>query len=388
MSAIKSQHSLIALLICGLFILSVIAGTIMPVRAYDKAPFSDIPYGQWYTSAVSYCYDVGYVGGYEDKTFRPNRTLTRAEMSVIMDKMLKLSGSAENTFSDVKTGTWYTEPVLRCVKAGIMAGYDKKTFGTNDPLTREQGAVILANAFQISKQSGRTSFKDDAAISSWAVGSVKAMADKGYITGMGNNTFEPRSALTRAQMCQIIYAATWPPKQESDDPSEPTTSPVVPEEPSTPSVPEEGFIDPSDAYDLLNAFRTEANAWYWNEDNQTKTVLNNGTGNNLQPLQRNSALEETAKVRAKEIVTQFSHTRPDGSSCSTAYPQGLLAMGENIAYGYSSAQAVTEAWKETNLNYSGQGHRRNMLSGSFNAVGIAGYVYNGQIYWVQSFGKV
>lgn len=385
-----TKRNALALLLTGLFLLSAIAGMLMPVQAYDKAPFDDVPYGKWYTSAVSYCYDVGYVGGYEDKTFRPDRMLTRAEMSVIMDKMLKLSGSAENTFTDVKTGTWYTEPVLRCVKAGIMAGYDKKTFGTNDPLTREQGAVILANAFKISKQTGRTSFADDAAISSWAVGSVKAMADKGYITGMGNNTFEPKSSLTRAQMCQIIYAATWPPKPTPSDPSpsDPTPSPSTPVEPTTPSIPDEGFLDPSEAYALLNAFRTESNLWYWNEDNQTKTVLNSGTGNTLQPLQRNSALEETAKIRAKEIVTQFSHTRPNGSDCFTAYPKGLMAMGENIAYGYPSAQSVTEAWKETNDNYSGQGHRRNMLSRSFNAVGIAGYVHNGQIYWVQSFGNV
>ena len=376
------KRNAIALLLTGLFLLSMIAVMIAPVQAYDKAPFSDIPYGKWYTSAVSYCYDVGYVGGYEDNTFRPDRALTRAEMSVIMSKMLDLSGKAENTFADVKDGSWYADAVLRCVKAGIMAGYDKKTFGTDDLLTREQGAVILANAFKISKPSGRTSFADDAKISSWAVGSVKAMADKGYITGMGNNRFEPRTALTRAQMCQIIYAATWPPE------TDPTPSPSAPEESTTPSIPEEGFLDPSEAYALLNAFRTESNVWYWNEDNQTKTILNSGSGDALQPLQRNSALEETAKVRAKEIVTQFSHTRPDGRNCFTAYPQGMMAMGENIAYGYPSAKAVTEGWKETNENYSGQGHRRNMLNPAFNAVGIAGYVHNGTIYWVQAFGNV
>ena len=66
----------------------------------------------------------------------------------------------------------------------------------------------------------------------------------------------------------------------------------------------------------------------------------------------------------------------------------MMAMGENIAYGYPSAKAVTEGWKETNENYSGQGHRRNMLNPAFNAVGIAGYVHNGTIYWVQAFGNV
>lgn len=85
-------------------------------------------------------------------------------------------------------------------------------------------------------------------------------------------------------------------------------------------------------------------------------------------------MEQTAKIRAKEIAQNFDHTRPNGQSCFTAYPSNLTAMGENIAEGQTSAKAVTDSWKETNNPYSGQDHRRNMLSSQFNAVGIACYV--------------
>ena len=365
-----SKKTWISLLLTLTMAVSLFAGIMVPAQAAQN-PFSDVAEGQWYTEAVLYCYEQNYVGGYEDKTFRPDRSLTRAEMAVIMNKMLSLSGKASNTFSDVKSGQWYTDAVLACVKEGIMAGYDSKTFGINNALTREQGAVILANAFNVSKASGRTSFSDDSKISDWAVGSVKAMNAKGYISGMGNNLFVPDKALTRAQMCQIIYAA----KNGSSQ-----TTPTTPAN--------DTFVDASEAYTLLNNFRTEDNVWYWNENNLTKTVLNTSSGDRLGTLARNEALEETAKIRAKEIVQSFSHTRPNGTQCFTAYPQGMMAMGENIAYGYSTAQAVTEGWKETDKNYSGQGHRRNMLSDSFNAVGIAGYVHNGTIYWVQAFGYV
>ena len=97
---------------------------------------------------------------------------------------------------------------------------------------------------------------------------------------------------------------------------------------------------------------------------------------------RDSALEETAKIRAKELVESFSHTRPDGTQCFSAFPDDLLYYGENIAYGQISCEDVTEAWKETNDKYDGQGHRRNMLLSNFNRVGIAGYKFNGIIYWV------
>lgn len=150
------------------------------------------------------------------------------------------------------------------------------------------------------------------------------------------------------------------------------------------AAPENGYVDTMDAYIELNNFRASNNAWYWNSDNKTKT---NVIGQ-LQSLKRDPQLEQTAKVRAKEIAQKFSHTRPNGTSCFTAYPSGLTAKGENIAAGQTSAKEVTEDWMETNNRYSGQGHRRNMLDSKYNAVGIACYVSGGTYYWVQSFGRI
>ena len=82
----------------------------------------------------------------------------------------------------------------------------------------------------------------------------------------------------------------------------------------------------------------------------------------------------------------FSHTRPDGTDCFTAFPDGLISKGENIAMGYATYADATDGWKETDDPYSGQGHRRNMLDADFNYVGIAGYKKDGYIYWVQDFG--
>ncbi len=149
------------------------------------------------------------------------------------------------------------------------------------------------------------------------------------------------------------------------------------------------FVDPSEGYAYLNAFRTEEGVWQWNNDDATKTVFNTNSTNQLKPLIIDSALEETAKTRAKEMAEAgvMSHTRPNGEDCWTAFPDGLWAKGENIAKGQTSWKQVTETWKETNYQYSGQGHRRNMLNSNFNSVGIAGYKLNGVIYWAQDFGK-
>ena len=149
-----------------------------------------------------------------------------------------------------------------------------------------------------------------------------------------------------------------------------------------------GYVDVGNAYSLLNKFRTTKGVWYWNSDNKTKTVFNTKKSNTLCKLKKNAQLEETAKIRAKECSIRYSHYRPNGTRCFTAFPSGMTAMGENIAYGFTTAAEVETAWEEADMNYDGQGHRRNMLESEFNAVGIACYYKNGVYYWAQAFGKV
>ncbi|MGM9637841.1 MAG: CAP domain-containing protein [Eubacteriales bacterium] len=132
--------------------------------------------------------------------------------------------------------------------------------------------------------------------------------------------------------------------------------------------------------EMVNEFRTGDEAWAWNSDNTEKVEYPNLSG-----LVYDYELEKIAMQRAAEIAISFSHTRPDGTSCWTAYTGGYRSVGENIAAGYATAEAVFEGWKETNESYSGQGHRRNMLNTGFTAIGIGHVVYNGVHYWVQEF---
>ena len=143
----------------------------------------------------------------------------------------------------------------------------------------------------------------------------------------------------------------------------------------------DGYLDVTEAYELLNEFRTTKGIWYWNSDDETKTYFNKTGYTTLSELSCDSSLESTAQTRAKELSTLFSHTRPDGTSCFTAFPDNIWAGGENIAAGYSSCTSVINGWAETNYSYSGQGHRRNMLSEDFTSVGIACYVSDGYKYW-------
>ncbi len=140
---------------------------------------------------------------------------------------------------------------------------------------------------------------------------------------------------------------------------------------------------------MINDFRKGSDAWAY--DQNGNEVRYPGK----QDLIYDYDLERVAMLRAAELVLSFSHTRPNGSAPWTAggwdtadNVYGYMC-GENIAYGYSTAEAVFIGWREDNEPYSGQGHRRNMLGAGheFTSIGIGHVIYNGTHYWVQEFGN-
>lgn len=131
--------------------------------------------------------------------------------------------------------------------------------------------------------------------------------------------------------------------------------------------------------EMVNEFRTGGDAWYWNETNTEKVQVTN-----LKPLQYDYALEKVAMQRAAEIAISFSHSRPDGTECGTAYDEvgDFGWKAENIAAGRISAAATFEQWQETDKDHDGQGHRRNMLSDDLTTFAIGHVVYGGMHFWV------
>lgn len=102
----------------------------------------------------------------------------------------------------------------------------------------------------------------------------------------------------------------------------------------------------------------------------------------LSSLTSEAAITAAANVRAQESRQSFSHTRPNGTSFSTALREhgvSYRTSGENIAYGQRTPQEVVNAWMNS------PGHRANILNPSFNKIGIGVYQYNGTIYWSQLF---
>ena len=104
--------------------------------------------------------------------------------------------------------------------------------------------------------------------------------------------------------------------------------------------------------------------------------------NGLSALKVSDVMSDAANVRAKEIQSVFSHTRPDGKSCFTALTEAGVKYtyaAENIAYGQKTPEAVMKGW----MNSSG--HRANILSAKAQYIGIGVAYKNGTYYWTQFF---
>lgn len=99
--------------------------------------------------------------------------------------------------------------------------------------------------------------------------------------------------------------------------------------------------------------------------------------NNLNELKWDEDLYDAIIIRSKEISKNFSHTRPDGSSCFTVSKQ---LHGENIAKGYTSVDRVVEGWMNS------PGHRENILRKDFKRTVIGYYKDSSGTYWCQGFG--
>lgn len=135
---------------------------------------------------------------------------------------------------------------------------------------------------------------------------------------------------------------------------------------------------------MINEMRTsDYDAWCWDETNTKKEAYWGDA------LTYDYDLEKLAMKRAAELVIRYDHTRPNNEDLSSIYKEENITdwqfVGENIAIGYHSAQAVNTAWREDGEDYKGQGHRRNMLNPKFNCVGIGHVKYDGCDYWVEEF---
>lgn len=152
-----------------------------------------------------------YVMGYPDGTVRPNGSITRAEVSTILFRLLSDKTrdeyfTTESSFTDVKAGAWYNNSIATLEKAGVIVDTAKGgAFRPNEAITRAELAAMLAQ-FSDAKPVKGVKFSDVSA-EHWAYEAIAIAAKMGWIEGYPDGTFRPDATITRAEMMTLVNRA-------------------------------------------------------------------------------------------------------------------------------------------------------------------------------------
>ena len=176
-------------------------------------PFTDVPEGYWAYGAIQYVYGEGLMAGTSGTTFAPENVTTRGQIVTILWRM---AGSPQVNylmdFSDVDPAAYYGEAIRWATSEGIAGGYGGGVFGPDDPITREQLAVMLHRYAQhegydvsVGEDTNILSYTDAFDVSEYAVSALQWACGAGIIHGTGDgSTLTPQGVATRAQAAVIL----------------------------------------------------------------------------------------------------------------------------------------------------------------------------------------
>ncbi len=146
--------------------------------------------------------------------FAPKANITRAQFVTVLANMagenLYKEMDVAAIFNDVKNDAWYADAVAWAYSMGVASGTGEKTFSPEKNITRQDMAVMISNyAAKVAKVTlpdsvARVEFSDSNAIAGYAASSVEAMQRAGIISGRGGNVFAPRDFATRAETSKMI----------------------------------------------------------------------------------------------------------------------------------------------------------------------------------------
>ncbi|MUT68256.1 S-layer homology domain-containing protein [Paenibacillus sp. NEAU-GSW1] len=166
--------------------------------------------GHWAKDAVEKLASKWIVNGVGESEFAPNKTTSRAEFAAMIVRALGYaSGSGTASFKDISTDAWYAGSIGTAVELGLVQGGTDGNFRPNDTITRQEMAIILNKAIALSgkqpvSETATAEFKDSDEIADWAKQDVSKAVQAGLLIGTPDGQFQPEQSATRAEAATVI----------------------------------------------------------------------------------------------------------------------------------------------------------------------------------------
>lgn len=152
---------------------------------------------------------TAYIEGYNG-LFRPESDMTRAEAATIFARLVSERKNEDITgysgFKDIDNSAWYAEYIAYLEKYDIISGYDDGTFKPYNSITRAEFTAVCTRFYELFDEisvEGRNIF-NDVNEDYWAASYIFVDSDMGWIEGYDDGTFKPDNDITRAEVVTII----------------------------------------------------------------------------------------------------------------------------------------------------------------------------------------
>lgn len=169
-------------------------------KAIDLGKYKDVQQiSTWAKEDLQEAVTLGIISGCEDY-LKPQDQVTRAEFASMLVRMLNSKEEEISTslqFKDVTNTDWYAKDVVTAYNQGLIKGVTADKFGPKEKMTREQLAAILVRLVEPKTKANQNHFKDEQAISTWAIEAVNTAYDEAILKGYDNGTFRPKETVTR-----------------------------------------------------------------------------------------------------------------------------------------------------------------------------------------------
>ncbi|MCD8215240.1 MAG: bacterial Ig-like domain-containing protein, partial [Clostridiales bacterium] len=171
--------------------------------------FTDVV-GHWAEKYIEHLHNLGIVNGVTDSLYTPDTSTKRGDFAVVLNRLLDLE-NGNVTFDDVDNNSYYAQAISNCAAADIFIGYGDGTFKPEQTISRQEMFVIMAKLFASADYNFSDTdltvlddFTDGSAVSEWAKPYTSYLVSVGAVVG-NDNELRPLDYITRAEMAVIIY---------------------------------------------------------------------------------------------------------------------------------------------------------------------------------------
>ncbi|MFD2332691.1 S-layer homology domain-containing protein [Cohnella sp. GCM10020058] len=163
--------------------------------------------GHWAGGTMAEWQRLGLINGFQDGTLRPDQVISRIEFVALANRLFAYKGTASLKFADVPGSAWFAAQVQAAVAAGYIDGFPDGTFKPNRQLTRAEAAVMLAKLVPVAERDGADAlgaFGDRSDVPAYAKAALGALVEGGYVQGFADGTVRPGGKLTRAEAVVLL----------------------------------------------------------------------------------------------------------------------------------------------------------------------------------------